>query len=174
VITDDIAAFLRAAGRVAAGEDLTGELLGEEGVPVALRLLLAAAVLAAADRPVTKKSITTVAPAARSASYRDHAEILEEVCSHVPALVQAQLRVAADGPSVTDLSRQLQDAHRRIESERARRQEAESQLQHVISYARELHWKLKGEYDAIIREKTEKVRPLRPLPSNEEDTDTDA
>jgi hypothetical protein len=163
VSDDGIEALMRAAARVAAGEAFNGDLLLQEGVPVALRLVLAAAVLAASDRPVNKKSVTTTAPAARSATYRDHAELLNQVTTALPALVQGQLDRADSGASVTDLARQLQEANRTIQNERERREEAERQLTHVAAYARELHWKLKDEYDAIIREKTEKVRHLRPL-----------
>lgn len=160
---DGIEALMRVATRVQDGEAFSGELLVQEGVPVALRLVLAAAVLAASDRPVNKKSVTTTAPAARSATYRDHAELLEQVTTVLPVLVQAQLDRADSGASVTDLARQLQEANRTIQRERERREEAERQLSHVASYARELHWKLKDEYDAVIREKTEKVRHLRPV-----------
>ena len=156
-----IDALIRAAGRVAAGEKLTGELLGEEAVPVPLRLVLAAAVLAASDRPVTKKAVTATAPAARSATYRDHAQLLDQVTAQLPALVQAQLEAAGTGASVTDLSRQLQQANATIAEERRKREEAELVLEHVASYARELQWQLKPEFDALLREKAEKVRPLR-------------
>jgi chromosome segregation ATPase len=169
VSDDGISALMRVATRVAGGETLTTELLGEEGVPVTLRLVLAAAVLTAADRPVTKKSVTTVAPAARSATYRDHADLLNQVTTCLPALVQAQLALAGAQVSVAELAKQLQDAYRSVERERRRREEAERQLQHVASYARELHWRLKAEYDAIIREKAEKVRPLRSVPTDNGD-----
>lgn len=45
----DIAKLLAAAARVHAGEALTTELLADAGVPVDLRLLVAATALAAAD-----------------------------------------------------------------------------------------------------------------------------
>ena len=59
----DIAKLLDAAARVQTGEALTTELLADAGVPVDLRLLVAATALAAADQPVTKLSMTTSAPA---------------------------------------------------------------------------------------------------------------
>ncbi|MGI5515212.1 hypothetical protein [Streptomyces sp. CA-106131] len=158
-----IEALMRAAARVKDGEAFSSDLLVQEGVPVTLRLVLAAAALAASDRPVNKKSVTTTAPAARSATYRDHAELLEQVTTVLPALVQAQLDRAGSGASVTDLARQLQEANRIIQKERELRQRAELERDHVASYARELHWKLKDEYDTIIREKSEKVRHLRPV-----------
>jgi hypothetical protein len=158
-----IDALVRAATRVAAGEPLTGDLLKQEAVPVSLRLVLATAVLAAADRPVNKHAVTDLAPAARSAVYRDHAELLDQVTAHLPAFVQAQLLTAAPGVSVTDLARQLQQANATIAEERIKREEAELRLLHVASYARELQWQLKPEFDAIVREKAEKVRQLRPV-----------
>jgi hypothetical protein len=97
----------RAAARVADGETRTTDLLGEEGVPVALRPVLAAAVLTAADRPVTKRSVTAIAPAARSATYRDHAELLNQVTTCMPALVQAQPELAGAQVSVAELAEQL-------------------------------------------------------------------
>lgn len=159
---DGIEALMRAAARVTGGEALTGALLAQEGVPVALRLVLAAAALTASDKPVNKKSVTASAPAARSATYRDHAELLEQVTTVLPALVQAQIGNVGGGASVTDLARQLQEANLTIQKERETRQRVELQLEHVAAYARELHWRLRDDYDALIREKTEKVRHLRP------------
>ena len=78
-MTDAILALMRVARRVNDGETLTTDLMGEEGVPVDLRLVVAAVALTAADLPVNKKSIISSAPAARSAAYRDHSELLEEV-----------------------------------------------------------------------------------------------
>lgn len=168
MIDDDIAALMRAAARVASGEPLTTDLLGSEGVPVALRLVLAGAALTAADRPVNKKSVTTAAPAARSATYRDHAQLLDQVVSSLPALVQAQLSLVGAQVTAADLSAQLATAHRVIAEERALRKKAEDDLAQVAAYARELHWKLKPEHDEMLRERREKVRPLRPVPDGDQ------
>ena len=163
-MTDDIDALIRVARRVAEGEALSTDLMGEEGVPVDLRLVVAAVALTAADRPVNKKSITTSAPAARSATSRDHAELLEAVKEVLPALVQAQLGLAGVSVTAAELGRQLEEANRVIRDERVRREEAEKRLEHVSSYARELHWQLKPEREAMLQERAEKVRPLRGLP----------
>ncbi|NQU36084.1 MAG: hypothetical protein HQ526_00625 [Actinobacteria bacterium] len=161
-------ALMRAATRISSGEPLTNDLMNEEGVPVPLRLITAAVALTAADRPVNKKLITTAAPAARSATYRDHAGLLDQAKTVLPALVQAQLQSVGVGVSVASLAAQLEAANTIIHEERTRREQAEMQLAHIASYARELHWALKPEHEAALRERAETVRVLRPLP------DTDA
>jgi hypothetical protein len=164
-MTDAILALMRVARRVNDGETLTTDLMGEEGVPVDLRLVVAAVALTAADLPVNKKSIISSAPAARSAAYRDHSELLEEVMEVLPALVQATLRLAGTKVTAVELSLQLEEANRVVGRERLRREEAEMRLEQVASYARELHWQLKPEREALLREREQKVRPLRGLPS---------
>lgn len=163
----DIARLLDAAERVQAGEALTTELLADVGVPVDLRLLVVATALVAADQPVTKLSMTTSAPAARSAAYRDHGDLMTRLKDVLPALVHAQLDAVRREVNVTQLAADLERANNTVAEERARREAAEKELQQVASYARELHWQLKPEYEAALRERTEKVRPLRPVPSTE-------
>lgn len=158
---DGIAALIRVAERVAGGEPLTIELMGDEGVPVALRLVIASVALTAADLPVSKTSITSIAPATRSATYRDHAELLEAAKVALPPLVAAQLQLAGSKPTAADLAAKLEDANKTIARERALRVELQAQVEQVASYARELHWKLKPEYEAVLRERQEKVTPLR-------------
>ena len=160
---DGIDALLRVARRVSEGEPLTTDLMGQEAVPTALRLVVAAVALTAADQPVNKKAVTTAAPAARSASYRDHSQLLDDVKEHLPALVEAQLQLVGVAVTAADLGRQLEHAHQIIRDERARRENAETELAHVLSYARELHWQLRPERDAILRERQQKVRVLRPV-----------
>lgn len=169
-MTDEsIAAVMRVARRVEAGEELSGELMGAEGVPVSLRLLLAAAALTAADRPVNKKSVTSAAPAARSATYREHADLLDDAVAVLPALVQAQLARVGSQVTAADLSAQLAIAHQVIAEGRALRRKAEDDLAQVAAYARELHWKLKPEHDEMLRERREKVRQLRPVPEADDE-----
>jgi hypothetical protein len=162
---EGVIALLRAAQRIADGEALSAALLSEEGVPVSLRLVIAAVALVGADRPVNKKTITTIAPASRSATYRDHAELLDQVKTVLPALVQAQLSMTGSGRSATELARQLEEAHASIRRERGRRILAEREAQHAASYAAELHLRLEPEFDAIVREREAKVRLLRPVPT---------
>ena len=76
-MNDEPDAVICVAWRVAEREALTTDLMGKEGVPTALRLVVAAVALTAVDQPVNKKALSTAAPAARSASYRDHAKFLE-------------------------------------------------------------------------------------------------
>jgi hypothetical protein len=63
--------------------------------------------------PVNKKSITTIAPAARPAAYRGHADLLDQTKAVIPSLVQAQLGLAGTKVSAADLARQFEAAHRR-------------------------------------------------------------
>lgn len=164
---DDLQALLRAARRVADGELLTSELMGQERVPVPLRLVVAVVALTAADQAVSKTAVLAAAPAARSATYRDHAELLEEARTALPALVRAQLSLVGREVNAADLAAQLQEAHRTILEERVRRERAEADLAQVASYARELHWQLKPEREELLRERAEKVRTLRPVPPTE-------
>lgn len=159
---DGIDALLRAARRVAAGEELTGELMAAEKVPARLRLVLAAAVLVAADRPASKKAIVEAAPAAWSATYRNHAEVLDDIKTFIPALVNAQLSASdRDAPTAADLRAQLDEAHASIARERGRRRKVEQQLKDVAQYAHELHQRLEPEYAETMREQRAKVRQLR-------------
>lgn len=166
-MTESIDALLRVARRIAEGESLSTSLMGDEGVPSELRLVVAAVALTAADQPVNKKALTTAAPAARSASYRDHAQLLDDAKEYLPALVQAQLQLVGVTVTAAGLGQQLENANRIIRQERARREELERQLEQVLSYARELHWHLRPERDEILREKREKVRTLRPVTSEQ-------
>lgn len=168
-MSDGIEALIRVSRRVSEGEALTTDLMGEEGVPVDLRLVVAAVALTAADRPVNKKSIATSAPAARSATYRDHSELLEAVKEILPVLVHAQLSLAGVSVTAAELGHQLEEANRIIRKERMRREEAEVRLEHISAYARELHWQLKPEREAALRERGEKVRPLRRVPDRPDD-----
>ena len=167
----DIDKLLRAAERVSDGEGATSELMADVGVPLDLRLVVAAVSLAAADQPLTKLSMTTSARAARSAAYRDHGDLMARLKEHVPAFVQAQVSPVRRQVSATELAAELEKANETIARERTRREEAELELAHVINYARELHWQLQPEYEAAMRERREKVRPLRSVPSAEDSSD---
>lgn len=160
---DAIGRLLSAAARVKGGDRLTTELLTEEQVPVPVRLLVAAAALAGADQPLTKKSITEAAPAARSAVYREHKDLLDALQDLLPSLVAAQLQPVVREVTVAEVTRQLELANATVEEERKLRDQAEADLAQVVAYARELHWRLKPEYDDMVRERAAKVRPLRPV-----------
>jgi chromosome condensin MukBEF ATPase and DNA-binding subunit MukB len=169
VSDDGIDELLRAAQRVADGEPLTGDLLTEEKVPARLRILLAATALTAADRPVSKRAIVDAAPAAWSATYRNHADLLDAVKHLVPALVTEQLALAGTAPTSAQLRTQLDEAHASVRAERQRRQELERQMTALREYALELHRRLKPDFDQMMRERTQKVTQLRPVPDLPDD-----
>lgn len=162
-MTDDIDALLALADTIRNGSDLTADIFNDHGVPVRLRIVLAAAVLAAADRPVNKSSIVDTALVARSATYRNHADLLEAARTAIPALVTAMLDTRVAGPTINGLREQLDQAHASIERERTRRTEIEAELRQARAYALELHRKLKPEYDTMILEQKTKVRTLRTI-----------
>ncbi len=159
---DGIKELLRVAARVHDGEALTAELMAEEKVPARLRLLIAAAVLVAADRSTSKKAIVDTAPAGWSATNRNHGAFVEEVQHLVPALVKAQLNGRQGAVTGADLRAQLDAAQASVQRERTRRKELENELRHVRQYALELHRRLQPEHDAMTRERAQKVRTLRP------------
>lgn len=165
---DSIDALIRAARRIAAGEPLTGDLLTEEKVPTRLRLVLAATALTAADLPASKRAIVDAAPAAWSATYRNHAVLLEDVKTLIPVLVASQLELLGSMPTSSDLRLQLDQANDSVHKERKRVEALEEQLRQLRQYALELHLKAKPEYDAMMAERKTKVRRLRPV-----ETDSD-
>jgi len=77
-VNDEPDAVICVAWRVAEREALTTDLMGKEGVPTALRLVVAAVALTAVDQPVNKKALSTAAPAARSASLPGPREVPRE------------------------------------------------------------------------------------------------
>ena len=165
---DGIDALIRAARRLAEGEPLTGDLLTEEKVPTRLRLVRAATALTAADLPASKRAIVDAAPAAWSATYRNHAELLEDVKTLLPVLVASQLELLGAMPTSSDLRLQLDQANASVVRERKRVEDLEEELRQLRQYALELHRKTKPEYDAMMAERRKKVRHLRPV-----DDDTD-
>lgn len=171
VTTDDgIDALIRAARRVAAGEALTGDLLTEEKVPARLRLVLAATALTAADLPASKRAIVDAAPAAWSATYRNHAALLEDVKRFVPGFVASQLELLGAMPTSADLRLQLDEANASVDRQRKRVRELEEELRQLRAYALELHRRTKPEYDAMMAERATKVRRLRPVENAPDDS----
>lgn len=166
-----IDALLRAARRVADGEELTGDLLTEEKVPARLRLVLAATALTAANRPASKRAIVDAAPAAWSATYRNHAQLLDDIKTFIPILVANQLALAGEAPTNADLRQQLDQAHASTKRERDRREELEQELRQLRQYALELHRRLKPEFDEMMRERAQKVSHLRSVPDQQEDNE---
>lgn len=169
-VDDGIDALIRAARRVAAGEALTGDLLSEEKVPARLRLVLAAIALTAADLPASKRAIVDAAPAAWSATYRNHAALLDDIKKFVPGLVASQLELLGAMPTSAALRLQLDDANASVDRQRKRVHELEEELRQLREYALELHRRTKPEYDAMMAERDKKVRRLRPVGSEPDDT----
>lgn len=166
---DGIDALMRAARRIAAGEPLTGDLLTEEKVPARLRLVLAATALTAADLPASKRAIVDAAPAAWSATYRNHAQLLEDIKTFVPGLVASQLELLGAMPTSADLRLQLDQANTSVDRERKRVAELEEELRQLRAYTLELHRRTKPEYDAMMAERDKKVRRLRPVDPSSDD-----
>lgn len=121
----DIVKLLSAAERVSAGEAPTSDLMAEIGVPVDLRLVVAAVSLAAADQPLTKLSMTTTARAARSAAYRDHNDLMASLKGYIPVFVHAVLSSVRREVSATELAAELEKANETIARERTWREETE-------------------------------------------------
>lgn len=86
---------------------------------------------------------------------------MDRLKASLPGLVSAQLATTRREHSVADLAAQLERANCTIAEERAKCEALEVELVQVANYARELHWQLRPEYEAQLREKAEKVRPLR-------------
>lgn len=165
---DGIDALLRAARRVAEGEQLTGDLLTNEKVPTRLRLVLAATALTAADLSTSKKAIVAAAPAAWSATYRNHYELLDAIKALIPNLVASQLELLGRMPASAELRLQLDRANASVDRERKKVESLEEELRQLRQYALELHRRIKPEYDAMMAERKTKVRRLRPV-GNESD-----
>lgn len=162
---DGIDALIDVAGAVHDGTDVSADLFTSAGVGARLRLVVAATALAAAGRPVNKSTIVEAAQVARSATYRNHADLLEAARTVLPSLVTAMLGDRASPDDLHALREQLALAHASIERERQRRREVEEELDQARTYAMELHRRLKPEYDAAMRERETKVRTLRPVPN---------
>lgn len=168
--TDDgIDALIRAARRVASGEPLTGDLLKQEKVPARLRLVLAATALTAADLPASKRAIVDAAPAAWSATYRNHAQLLEDIKNFVPGFVASQLGLLGAMPTSAELRLQLDQANASVDRERKRVAELEEELRQLRAYTLELHRRTKPEYDEMMAERDKKVRRLRPVDQSPDD-----
>lgn len=161
-----VEALLGAFARIADGQPVAAAMR-EERVPQELRLLLAASMLAAADRPVTGRSVVALAGVSRSATYRERHALLARLVEAVPGFVHQGLREARPGRGAVELQRELEFAHRSIATERARLKEREAELAAVVSYAAELDHRLRLEREVIRQEQHEKVRRLRVAPPPE-------
>jgi hypothetical protein len=139
-------------------------------VPVPTRLVLAAAVLAAADKPVSTVNLCAVAGVSRGSAYNHHKDQMNAIRQHVPVLVRAQLGMLGATTQTAELYEQLRDRERSIERLRAEVRALKSERDTALAYARDLHERLRPELEAIEQEQAAKVRPLRIIadPTSEE------
>jgi hypothetical protein len=138
-------------------------------VPARLRLVLAATALTAADLPASKRAIVDAAPAAWSATYRNRAQLLEDIKTFVPGLVASQLEFLGAMPTSADLRLQLDQVNTSVDRERKRVAELEEELRQLRAHTLELHRRTKPEYDAMMAEREQKVRRLRPVDPSPDD-----
>ncbi|GAA2670662.1 hypothetical protein [Actinoplanes palleronii] len=132
-------------------------------IPVPTRLLLAAAILAAADKPVSIVSLCQVAGVSRGSTYNHHKEAMTSIRENIPVLVRAQLAALGETPRAAELFDQVRERDETIRELRADLKNARRERNTALAYARDLHERLRPEFDAIAREKQEKVRHLRPI-----------
>ncbi|GAA0456849.1 hypothetical protein Ade02nite_05840 [Paractinoplanes deccanensis] len=133
-------------------------------IPVPARLMLAAAVLAAADKPVSIVNVCQVAGVSHGSTYNNHKEAMASIRENIPVLVRAQLAVLGETPSAAELFDQVHERDETIRELRAELKAARQERNTALAYPRDLHERLRPEFEAIAREKQEKVRYLRPLP----------
>ena len=160
-----------AAYAVALREGADSAALGEHlgNIPVPARLMLAAAILAAADKPVSIVSLCQVAGVSRGSTYNHHKEAMASIRENIPVLVRAQLAVLGETPAAAELFDQVRERDETIRELRAELKSARRERNTALAYARDLHERLRPEFEAIAREKQEKVRHLRSLPDAVED-----
>ncbi|HET6483562.1 MAG TPA: hypothetical protein VFG35_26465 [Actinoplanes sp.] len=156
------AAAYAEATRGGADANELGNHLGN--VPVPTRLMLAAAILAAADKPVSTVSLCQVAGVSRGSTYNHHKEAMASIRENIPVLVRAQLAALGETPSAAELFDRVRERDETIRELRAELKAARRERNAALAYARDLHERLRPEFEAIAREKQEKVRHLRPLP----------
>jgi hypothetical protein len=158
-------------------QELAGASVAEEKVnvaealrhlPVDQRALLAAVALAAADFPVNNVTVARAAGYSRGTAYRNNKEALDLVVENASLLADGLLDRAGDHQSIQVLSAKLQESNLALQRLRERVNKAERERDIAVSYARDLHQQLAPEYKAIVAEKGQKVRHLRPLQSADE------
>lgn len=134
-------------------------------IPVPARLVLAAAILAAADKPVSTVNLCQVAGVSRGSAYNHHQDVMASIRESLPVLVRAQLAVLGETPSAAELFEQVRERDESIRQLRDTVATLRQDRDTALAYARDLHERLRPEFEAIAREKREKVRPLRAVPA---------
>ena len=135
-------------------------------LPVALRAVLAAVALGAADLPVNALSVSKAAGYSRGTAYRHNAEALETVLRAAPVVASALIGRTANTQTVAALAESLQDRDRTIAALRTELRATTTERDMALSYARDLHEQLAPEYEQLVRERQQKVRSLRAVESD--------
>jgi len=138
-----------------------------KAVPVVIRAALAAAALAASDRPVNAKSVAEIAGYSRGTAHRNNKESLDAILAGMPTLTQAMLEDAREGSTRAELHAELQRRDKKISELRQDIASLKADREVALSYARDLHQQLAPEFHGILAEKQEKVRKLRPVEPKE-------
>lgn len=140
-------------------------------VPVVLRALLAAVALASADRPVNSVTMAKAGGYARGTANTKNKDALAVITRVAKVIADSQLDHGEGTEGISELSSKVQERDSTISALRAKLAQSKSDLDVVASYARDLHNRLQGEFDAVAAEKAIKVRTLRPVMSEENDCD---
>lgn len=139
-------------------------------VPVPARLLVAAVVLAAADKPVSTVNVYEVAAVSRGSAYNHHKAEMALIRGCVPAMVRAQMALLGSTAQTAELDEQVRERDESIrklgEDNRRLREEHDA----AVGYARDLRERLRPELEAIANEQAEKVHTFRPVPRNRDTT----
>ena len=137
--------------------------------PVPARLLLAAVILAAADRPLSILNLCDTAGVSRVSAYNHHKTQMATIRDTIPPLVRAHLRRASDPPQTAELYEQIRDREASIQRLRTEISQLRAEHSAALGYARDLHERLRVEVEANQAEARSKVRPLRSVPAPEHD-----
>ena len=162
VNVDDLAdMFASVASRRANGEEV---FLKQEyrGIPVPVRVLLAAVILAASDQPITGKNLATVGAFSRGSTLRDYGTLVSRLRDTVPQFIAEALSDATEGRSVAALAADLQQRDDTIAELRAEIRQQQYDVAVAHSYARDLHERYRHDIEEAERERAAKVRHLRP------------
>ncbi|MFE7330762.1 hypothetical protein ACFU8W_38640 [Streptomyces sp. NPDC057565] len=138
-------------------------------LPVPARLVLAAAVIAAADKPVSIVSLCEVAAVSRGSAYNHHKARMNHIRETVPVLVRALLERLETSFDSAILYEQLRERDESIQRLRAQLVTNTKERDAALAYARALHERLRPEIEAIALEQREKVRHLWRVTEDEEE-----
>lgn len=132
-------------------------------IPVPVRVMLAAVILAAADQPLTGNNLASAGAFSRGSTLRDYGNLVTSLRDTAPQFVAQALTGTTEGRSVATLTAELQQRDETIASLRAQLKRQEHDIQAVRSYARDLHERYRQDIEQVEREQADKVRHLRPI-----------